>query len=98
MHPSRAAVVLEPSEGTWLARLANLLDPEVGFVRSEVFTPAFVAELGERYPEVGRTRIVTQAVIQAELRRLREEQGEITAEEHEEIERMWRDRRSLYRN
>ncbi len=42
---------------------------------AELFTPAYVADLEGRYPEVKRTGVITESVVAAEIARLETGEG-----------------------
>jgi hypothetical protein len=54
-----------------LDALANAMDPDYQALVAEILTPEYLAELECRYPVVRRVGVVTEAVVDAEIARLR---------------------------
>ncbi len=58
---------------TPLEALANQIDPDHQALVSGLLTDDYVEELVDRYPSVRRTGIASEAVVDAEIRRLERE-------------------------
>ena len=56
-----------------LIALANVIDPDMAAMVADVFTPAYMVELGQRYPSVARTGAMSESVVDLEIARCRAE-------------------------